>query len=227
MNASDDIIENITYDELHVGQTARLCRTLTKDDIAAFAAVSGDVNPAHVDPEYAGHTLFHGVIAHGMWGAALISRLLGTVLPGPGTIYLGQTLQFLKPVRIGDELRITATVTSMEPAKKHVLLDCEIKNQTGAVVLNGVATVIAPSEKVRRPRVHLPSISLSQVHANYASLMEAAAPLTPVRCGVVHPCDEASLRGALDAATHKLIVPVLIAPEARLRALADGAGLSL
>ncbi|RFP17708.1 bifunctional enoyl-CoA hydratase/phosphate acetyltransferase [Duganella sp. BJB488] len=227
MNASDDIIENITYDELHVGQTARLCRTLTKEDIAAFAAVSGDVNPAHVDPEYAGHTLFHGVIAHGMWGAALISRLLGTVLPGPGTIYLGQTLQFLKPVRIGDELRITATVTSMEPAKKHVLLDCEIKNQTGAVVLNGVATVIAPSEKVRRPRVHMPSISLSQVHANYASLMEAAAPLTPVRCGVVHPCDEASLRGALDAAAHKLIVPVLIAPEARLRALAEGAGLSL
>src|SRR5471032_642051 len=110
-----EIIENITYDELTVGQVARQSRTLTADDIAAFAAVSGDVNPAHLDAEYAGHTLFHGVIAHGMWGAALISRLLGTCLPGPGTIYLAQTLQFLKPVRIGDELRITATVTAMEP----------------------------------------------------------------------------------------------------------------
>ncbi|MES2160249.1 MAG: bifunctional enoyl-CoA hydratase/phosphate acetyltransferase [Pseudomonadota bacterium] len=227
MNESDDIIENITYDELQVGQCARLSRTLSKDDIAAFAAVSGDVNPAHVDPEYAGHTLFHGVIAHGMWGAALISRLLGTCLPGPGTIYLAQTLQFLKPVRIGDELRITATVTSKEPVKKHVLLDCEIKNQTGAVVLTGVATVIAPSEKVRRPRIHMPPLSLSQVHANYASLMEAAAPLSPVRCAVVHPCDEASLRGALDAAKHGLIVPVLVGPQERLLALAESAGLSL
>jgi len=227
MNESDDIIENITYDELQVGQCARLSRTLGKDDIAAFAAVSGDVNPAHVDPEYAGHTLFHGVIAHGMWGAALISRLLGTCLPGPGTIYLAQTLQFLKPVRIGDELRITATVTAMEPVKKHVLLDCEIRNQTGAVVLTGVTTVIAPSEKVRRPRVHMPPLSLSHVHANYASLMEAAAPLSAVRCAVVHPCDEASLRGALDAAKHGLIVPLLVGPLARLRALADSTGLSL
>jgi len=226
MNA-DDLIENITYDELQVGQCARLSRTLGKDDIAAFAAVSGDVNPAHVDPEYADKTLFHGVIAHGMWGAALISRLLGTVLPGPGTIYLSQTLQFLKPVRIGDELRITATVTAKEKEKKHVLLDCEIKNQNGAVVLTGVATVIAPTAKVRRPRIQLPSLSLSQVHADYASLMAAAAPLAAVRCAVVHPCDEASLRGALDAGVHGLIVPVLVGPQARLRAVAEAAGLAL
>ena len=227
MNDADDLIENITYDELQVGQSARLSRTLGKDDIAAFAAVSGDVNPAHVDPEYADKTLFHGVIAHGMWGAALISRLLGTVLPGPGTIYLSQTLQFLKPVRIGDELRITATVTAKEETKKHVLLDCEIKNQNGAVVLTGVATVIAPTAKVRRPRIHLPSLSLSQVHADYASLMAAAAPLAAVRCAVVHPCDEASLRGAIDAGVHGLIVPVLVGPQARLRAVAEAAGLAL
>ncbi|ELX08998.1 phosphate acetyltransferase Pta [Janthinobacterium sp. HH01] len=227
MNDADDLIENITYDELQVGQSARLSRTLGKDDIAAFAAVSGDVNPAHVDPEYADKTLFHGVIAHGMWGAALISRLLGTVLPGPGTIYLSQTLQFLKPVRIGDELRITATVTAKEEAKKHVLLDCEIKNQNGAVVLTGVATVIAPTAKVRRPRIQLPSLSLSQVHADYASLMAAAAPPAAVRCAVVHPCDEASLRGALDAGVHGLIVPVLVGPQARLRAVAEAAGLAL
>ena len=227
MNDADDLIENITYDELQVGQSARLSRTLGKDDIAAFAAVSGDVNPAHVDPEYADKTLFHGVIAHGMWGAALISRLLGTVLPGPGTIYLSQTLQFLKPVRIGDELRITATVTAKEETKKHVLLDCEIKNQNGAVVLTGVATVIAPTAKVRRPRIHMPSLSLSQVHADYASLMAAATPLAAVRCAVVHPCDEASLRGALDAGVHGLIVPVLVGPQARLRAVAEAAGLAL
>ncbi|MFS2138745.1 bifunctional enoyl-CoA hydratase/phosphate acetyltransferase [Duganella sp. Dugasp56] len=227
MNESDDTIQNITYDELSVGQNARLSRRLTKEDILAFAAVSGDVNPAHVDPEYADHTLFHGVIAHGMWGAALISRLLGTALPGPGTIYLAQTLQFLKPVRIGDELRITATVTAKDDVNKHVLLDCEIKNQTGAVVLTGVATVIAPGEKVRRPRAQLPQLNLSQAHTHYAGLLARAAPLAPLRCAVVHPCDGPSLCGALDAAQHGLIVPLLIGPRERLRSVAEAAGRSL
>src|SRR5471032_467884 len=162
-----DFIENITYDELTVGQIARQSRTLTADDIAAFAAVSGDVNPAHLDAEYADQTLFHGVIAHGMWGAALISKLLGTCLPGPGTIYLEQTLRFLKPVRVGYTLRITATVLTKESVKKHVTLECEIKNQTGALVLAGVATVIAPGEKVRRARSQLPLLRLVDPKARF------------------------------------------------------------
>ena len=222
-----EVIENITYDELSIGQSARQSRTLTADDIAAFAAVSGDVNPAHLDPDYAGQTLFHGVIAHGMWGAALISKLLGTCLPGPGTIYLEQTLRFLKPVRIGDTLRITATVLGKDDAKKHVTLDCAIKNQSGALVLAGVATVIAPSEKVRRARSQLPLLRLVDPRARFASLLASVAGLAPVRCAVVHPCDAESLKGALDAAAHGLIVPVLIAPIAKLRALAAELGLTL
>jgi len=161
MLESEDTIQNIVFDELYIGRSASLSRTLTKEDIIAFAAVSGDVNPVHVDPEYADHTPFHGVIAHGMWVAALISRLLGTSLPGPGTIYLEQTLQFLKPVHIGDRLRVTATVTTMDAVKRHVTLNCEIRNQTGAQVLTGVATVIAPAEKVRRARARLQQPSLS------------------------------------------------------------------
>jgi len=81
-----ECIENHTFDEICIGQTARLLRTLSPDDIRAFAAVSGDTNPAHLDAVYASQTLFHGVIAHGMWGGALISALLGTQFPGPGTI---------------------------------------------------------------------------------------------------------------------------------------------
>ena len=102
-------MENVTYDELSVGQSARLLRTVTLEDIQAFAAVSGDINPAHLNPEYADATMFHGVIAHGMLGAALISALFGTQFPGPGTIYLGQELKFTKPVRIGDTLTVLAT----------------------------------------------------------------------------------------------------------------------
>ncbi|MBU3654557.1 MAG: enoyl-CoA hydratase, partial [Limnohabitans sp.] len=114
--------ENVTYDELTVGQSAHLQRTLTLADIQAFAAVSGDTNPAHLDPEYANDTLFHGVIAHGMWGGSLISALLGTEFPGPGTIYVHQDLDFLKPVRVGDTLTVKVTVVTKEPEHHRVEL---------------------------------------------------------------------------------------------------------
>ena len=119
MNKSQDVewTENITYDELQIGQSAKLIRTLTLDDIRAFAAVSGDTNPAHLDPEYANDTIFHGVIAHGMWGGALISAVLGTQFPGPGTIYLQQDLHFTRPVHIGDTLTVVVTVSSKDDEK--------------------------------------------------------------------------------------------------------------
>jgi len=223
----DEFIENVTFDEITLGQTSTQVRTLTADDIAAFAAVSGDVNPALIDPEYANKTLFHGVIAHGMWGAALISKLLGTSLPGPGTIYLEQTLRFLKPVRVGDTLHMKVTVTHKEPLKKHVLLDCEITNQLGVLVLSGVATVIAPTDKVKRERAQIPVLHLFDPQARFGTLMDTVRGLQPVRCAVVHPCDTESLKGALDAARHGLIIPVLVAPAAKLQTVAADNGLSL
>ena len=102
---SDDpvqYIENKTFDEIKVGDTAHLTRTLKPQDIDLFAVMSGDVNPAHVDEEYAKSDMFHEIIAHGMWGGALISAVLGTELPGPGTIYLNQSLSFRGPVGLGD-----------------------------------------------------------------------------------------------------------------------------
>ncbi len=94
-------IENKTFDEIKVGDSAELTRTLGRQDIELFAVMSGDVNPAHVDEEYAKSDIFHEVIAHGMWGGALISAVLGTELPGPGTIYLNQSLSFRRPVGLG------------------------------------------------------------------------------------------------------------------------------
>ena len=148
MNTTNDLnyLENVTYDELAIGQGAAMTRTLTLDDIRAFAAVSGDTNPAHLDPEYADDTLFHGVIAHGMWGGALISALLGTRFPGPGTIYLRQDLSFTRPVRVGDTLTVSVTVTAKDDAKKRVELDCVVTNQKGDTVLQGAAKVIAPDQ---------------------------------------------------------------------------------
>ena len=105
-------IENKTFDEIRLGDTASLVRTLTHKDIEVFAIMSGDVNPAHVDETFAKSDMFHKVVAHGMWGAALISTVLGTELPGPGTIYIDQSLHFGRPVGLGDT--ITVTVESRE-----------------------------------------------------------------------------------------------------------------
>ncbi len=222
-----DMIENVTYDEISVGQSARLLRTLTLADIQAFAAVSGDTNPAHLNAEYANDTLFHGVIAHGMWGGALISALLGTQFPGPGTIYLEQVLHFTKPVRIGDTLTVTATVMTKDDAKKRLELDCQVVNQKGDRVLHGTAKVLAPSVKVRLPRVNAPLIQLFDPEARFKELLARSKGLEAVRCAVVHPCDAESLSGAMDSARYGLIVPVLIGPEVRIRHLAQEAGIDL
>ena len=220
-------IENITFDELQIGQSAQLQRTLTPEDIQAFAAVSGDTNPAHLDPEYANDTRFHGVIAHGMWGGALISALLGTRFPGPGTIYLQQDLHFTRPVRVGDTLQVQATVLDKEPGKHQVTLECAIHNQHGEPVLHGLARVIAPLHKVRRPQTEAPHLQLFSPQARLQALLRQAQSLEAVRCAVVHPCDEPSLSGALQAAAHGLIVPVLVGPRHKIEAAAAQAGLSL
>ena len=220
-------LENVTYDELSVGQSARLLRTLTQADIQAFAAVSGDTNPAHLNPEYANDTLFHGVIAHGMWGGALISALLGTQFPGPGTIYLEQNLKFVKPVRIGDTLTVTATVVSKDDEKKRAELDCQVINQKGAVVLHGTARVMPPTEKVRLPKINAPQIQLFDPEARFKELLALADGMPAVRCAVVHPCDVGSLSGAMDSARHGLIVPVLIGPAKRIRLVATQANIDL
>lgn len=102
-------IENLTYDEIKVGDKATLVRTLQPSDIQLFAIMSGDVNPAHVDHEYAQSSLFREVIAHGMWGGALISTVLGTQFPGPGTLYVDQSLHFSRPVTLGDTITVTLT----------------------------------------------------------------------------------------------------------------------
>ncbi len=151
-------ISNHTFDELKIGDTASLSRTLAPSDLQLFAIVSGDVNPAHLDEDYAKHDMFHGIIAHGMWGGALISALLGTKLPGPGTIYLDQTFRFRRPVRLGDTVTASVVVSAKFPATKRVILRCQVVNQHGAEVISGLAKVIAPTESVVRPAVTLPKV---------------------------------------------------------------------
>jgi phosphotransacetylase/acyl dehydratase len=227
--AFDEIhsVRNRTFDEIAVGDTASIERTLKAEDIQLFAVLSGDANPQHLDAEFANTTRFHGVIAHGMMGGALVSAVLGTRLPGPGTIYLGQTLKFLAPVRIGDTLTIAVTVTERDPARKRLKLACSCVNQEGVAVISGEADVIAPTEHIERQRTTLPDVRLSVGGGGMRQLLATARPLAPIRMAVVHPCDLESLSAALEARAAGLIDPVLVAPRARLEALARQAGLDL
>src|ERR1700710_772171 len=138
---ASDIIENRTFDELTVGDSAQILRTFTYDEIELFANVSGDVHPAHLYQAYPQGTMFHGVIAHGMLGGSLFSTVLGTLLPGPGTIYLSQDLHFRRPVKPGDRLTAKVIVRETNAEKKRVLLDCVCTNQDGKNVISGTAEV--------------------------------------------------------------------------------------
>lgn len=229
MNAATPInmIENHTFDEMRVGHSAQLSRTLKSEDIQLFAAMSGDVNPAHMDPEYARSTQFHGVIAHGMWGAALISTVLGTQYPGPGTIYLGQSLRFLRPLHVGDTLDVRLTVAAMDEKNHHVTMDCRCTDQHGAEVITGSALVLAPLEKVRRERLEPMQVRLTDKTLRYRQLLAATHGLEPISVAVVHPCSDESLRGAIEAAGEGLIVPILVGPEEKIRALAAQADVDL
>jgi len=222
-----DPIQNRTFDELTVGETASLARTLSYKDIELFAIMSGDINPAHVDETFAKSDMFHKVVAHGMWGGALISTILGTQLPGPGTVYVSQSLNFKGPVGLGDTITVTVRVTEKKPEKHRVVLDCQAMNEHGQVVITGVAEVIAPTEKISRPRVILPEVAWHEKGRWHRRLVGMTQGLAPVRTAVVHPVDTVSLLGAIEAAREKLIVPLLVGPEAKIRAAAAAAQIDL
>ncbi len=136
-----------TIDELQIGQKASFEKTITETDIYLFAGVTGDINPAHVNERYASNTFFKGRIAHGMLSAGLVSAVLGMQLPGPGTIYMGQTLSFTAPVHAGDTVKATAEVEELNKEKNIVKLKTICENQDGIIVLKGEATVKAPKAK--------------------------------------------------------------------------------
>ncbi|MGV8080834.1 MAG: MaoC family dehydratase [Syntrophales bacterium] len=134
----------ISIDRMKVGDAAEFAKTVSETDVYLYAGISGDFNPAHLDQAYAEKTFFKGRIAHGMLSAGFISALLGTRLPGPGTIYLRQELNFLAPVRMGDTITARVEVAELIPEKNRARLKTTCRNQDGTVVLDGEALVMPP-----------------------------------------------------------------------------------
>ena len=144
---ADDDCHGYCLEDLSVGMTATLTRTVQENDITLFAEVTGDSNPVHLDEDYAAQTMFGGRIAHGMFTAAYISAVLGTKLPGPGAIYISQSLRFKAPVRIGDAVVATVTIDAVDDKRRRVTFQT-VARVGETVVLEGEAMLMVARRKV-------------------------------------------------------------------------------
>ena len=138
--------EGKAIDELKIGDSAQISKTITGEDIELFARATGDFNPVHLDQAYAEKTMFKGRIAHGLLSVGLFSTILGNILPGHGTIYLSQEVKFLAPVRIGDTLTAKVETIELIPEKNRVKFRTTCINQDGKIVVEGVAWTMPPKK---------------------------------------------------------------------------------
>ncbi len=219
---------NRTYEEIRVGDTSSLVRTLMPEDVKLFAVLTGDFNPGLVDQNYSESGLFREVIAHGMWSGSLISTVLGTQFPGPGTTLIDQALHFARPVTIGDTITVTVTAKQKFDHNQHVVFDCVCTNQEGLQVVRGTAEVLAPTEKVSRMQdVRMPEVSIDDKHERYTRLLSRVKGLEPIPTAVAHPCDQESLKGPVIAFQEGIIEPILVGPESKIRSVAEEFGIDL
>lgn len=211
------MFKNFVFSDLQIGQTARIQKTLTLNDIELFALASGDLNPAHLDAAYAQSTHFHSQIAHGMWGGALISALLGTVLPGIGTVYCAQQFQFLKPIKLGDTVQVSVTVLEKH-APHRVILKTAIENLSGDLITSGLAEVLAPLESRSWNTTVLPTVDLYHPGGLAQHYISQARNKGPLKVAIVHATTPYVIQGALDAQVAGLLEPIWIAPREKFEA---------
>lgn len=227
LGTHSELVENRPFAELKIGDSAQITRTITLDDLRLFAAATGDANPSMIDPQFADSSIYREVVANGMWSGAMLVNLLGSQLPGLGTILVDQNLRFLRPIMVGDTATFKVTVERKYERTQHVLFDAEVILESGLRSITGTLEVLAPKEKIIRPRAIIPEAIISTRDERFQAFLNQAKGLAPVLTAVVHPCDRESLRGAVLAAEHGLIEPILVGPAAKLHKVASEAGLEI
>jgi phosphate butyryltransferase len=216
------MFSNKLFDELSVGQEAAITRVVTPDDFLVFAHATGNLNPAHLPDEKNGDG--SQLAAPAMWVGSLFSAVLGNLLPGAGTTYLSQTLHFNARAHIGDSLHVSVRVEELRPPLK-VVLRTQI-HRGAELVVDGMAEVTAPTVRQMVDEDALPGLMLER-HVYVERLLAACASLPALPTAVVAPEEENALLGALAGAREKLIVPILIGDEKKIRAVATHCGADL
>jgi phosphate acetyltransferase len=213
---------NRTFDEIAVGDEVSVSRRVTETEVEALALVSGDVDPFHIDEAEGPGS---GMVAKAVGAEALVSGLLSRRLPGPGTTILSQNLTFDGAITTGDELTATVKAREKRPDGNVIVFDCRVRNG-GRDIVRGSAVVAAPTRRIAYADIATPQVILRHNDA-FARLLHRCEGIAPVTCAIVHPCDRDSLLGSLEAAKRGLIVPVLVGPEAKIRAVATAESVDL
>ena len=219
-------IESKTYDEISLGDTARTEHVLTTEDAMAFASISGFHSVLKADEliERAG-----GVPPTGpnMWCASLVSGLFSMNIPGPGCTLTNISLSFHNRIRVGDRILVKVEVKGKDDASKIVTFDCEANNGAGVPIFSGTAQLLAPAVALRWSTLPVPQLIVNDPYLHYHGLIARATSKPAVRTAIVWPCDEVSLGGAIQAFKDKVIIPVLVGSEQKIRSLAEGLQLDL
>jgi phosphotransacetylase len=214
-------LTNTTFDEIKIGDSATVTRRLTKTEVEALALAGGDVDAFHI--ANGKHDSGDGLRTEAVGAEALLSGLLNRKLPGPGTSIAAQNLHFEGGVQTGDEL--VATVTAREKKAGLVVFDCRVKSDRHDLI-TGTVTVRAPASRLTYANIATPQIILRR-NDKFAQLLKRCEKLPPVTCVIAHPCDRDSLLGPIEAAKLGLIDPVLVGPEAKIRAIAQAEKIDL
>jgi len=216
---------NKLFPEIAVGDTATITRLVTPEDLYLFAHVSGNLNPTNLPTgEARGGVATDTAPAPSMWVGSLFSAVLGNLLPGPGTVYLSQTLRFQERARIGDNLTVSVRVKAVAPPRT-VVLATQIERD-GVLIVDGVAEVLAPTERRTIDDSALPSVMVAH-HRHMKRMLDACANLPAMPTAVVAPEEENALMGALAGARDRLIVPILLGKADQIRAVAAKLGADL
>ena len=222
----DDIIENKTFDEIAVGDSASLSRAFRRDDLDTWAAVTGNIGLVHAYEAAVREGVASEGGGHNTWGTALLSTIIGTQLPGAGTIIRSSNLRYVKPLAVGTRVMGTVTVAGKGDDHRSVVLDCRCTDAHGEETIVGTVEVIAPAKKLREAVGNLPQVQLRRGD-RYLELLKRCEGLPAATTAVVHPCSDDALSGAIQAAERGLITPVLVGPEARIKAIAEAEGIDI
>lgn len=219
-------VTNVTFDEIRIGAAEESTVTLNRTQIDLMALVSGDVDAFHLTGESGGGAPQPAGKTESAGSEALLSNIIGTRLPGPGTKILSRDMKYAGDIRVGDSLTAGVTVLSKKKAGRIVVLDCRVVNQEGRELVSGTTTVAAPRESLSYDDIAPAHLELRRRDV-FMDIFKTCDTCAPVTCAVVHPCDRDSLKGAMIAAARNIIIPILVGPEEKIRRTADEARIDL